>query len=199
MCTSIDTHDIGAAYRFQLLIAAPEVLHHPILPVSDRRSFIRRLDLIVPFALFHVFLRTPVLFAVLLPIGFQIGQIPRPGSFPGMAHVGAVEHGLRILLLDLFQKILLDLGAACCTFPVLELQIQQFIIVGLHPQVQKLCIRIREFHKQIPHSFFVILAPDGKFLVENALLAVFFSVKIDFALRPIFYITPEQPHQQGHN
>ena len=116
-----------------------------------------------------------------------------------MAHVGAVEHGFRVLLLDLFQKIFHDLGAACCTSPVLELQIQQFVIVGLHPQVQKLCIRIREFHKQIPHSFFVILAPDGKFLVENALLAVFFSIEIDFALRPVFYMVPEQPYQQGRN
>ena len=116
-----------------------------------------------------------------------------------MAHIGAVEHGFRVLLLDLFQKIFHDLGAAFCASPVLELQIQQFVILSLHPQVQKLCIRIREFHKQIPHSFFVILAPDGKFLVENALLAVFFSIEIDFALRPIFYITPEQPHQQGRN
>ena len=116
-----------------------------------------------------------------------------------MAHVGAVEHGFRVLLLDLFQKIFHDLGAAFCASPVLELQIQQFIIVGLHPQVQKLCIRIREFHKQIPHSFFVILAPDGKFPIQNLLITVRFSVKIDFALRPVFYITPEQTHQQGHN
>ena len=98
---------------------------------------------------------------------------------PGMADIGAVEHGLWVVLLDLLQKILYDLGAACCALPVLELLIQQFVIVCLHPQVEELCIRIRVFYKQIPHSLFIIFTPDLKFPIQNMRIAVPFSVEVD--------------------
>lgn len=99
---------------------------------------------------------TLILLGVHLPGGFQIFQIPRAGTTPGMADIGAVEHGLWVVLLDLLQKIFNDLGAGCCAFPVPDLLLQQFVFVCLHPQVEELCICIRVFHKQILHSFYNI-------------------------------------------
>lgn len=40
MCIPVDPHDIGAVSLFQFLIAALEILHHPIFPVLFSRLFI---------------------------------------------------------------------------------------------------------------------------------------------------------------
>ena len=116
---------------------------------------------------------------------------------PGMADIGAVEHGLWVVLLDLFQKIFNDLGAGCGAFPVLDLLLQQFVFVCLHPQVEELCICIRVFHKQIPHSIFIIFTPDLQLSVQDPLFAVPLSVEVDFVrgVARIIHIVPEQPQQ----
>ena len=197
MCTPVDPHDIGAVSLFQFLIAALEILHHPVLPVPFGSFLIRFQKLIVLPSLHDVFQRTFVFFCILLPGGFQIFQIPRAGTMPGMADIGAVEHGLWVVLLDLLQKILYDLGAACCALPVLELLIQQFVIVCLHPQIEELCICIRVFHKQIPHSLFIIFTPDLKFPIQNMRIAVPFSVEVDLVrgVACVVRVVPEQPQQ----
>ena len=135
MCRAIDPHDIGPAFGFQFLIAALKIFNHLVFPVSVCGIRIGLSGCIVGFALFDIFQHTLILCRIVLPIGFQIGQIPRTGAFPCMSDIRTMEHRFRIPFLDLLQKVFHDLRAALRSLPILKLQVQQLVIIRFHPKV----------------------------------------------------------------
>ena len=97
-----------------------------------------------------------------------------------MAHIGAVEHRLRAVLLDAVQKIQRGLGVSCGPFYILVDLVQNGVILGLHPLVQILGHKIGVFDKEMAHPFFVVVVvPDLKFFLVDRLDGMELPIQID--------------------
>ena len=89
-----------------------------------------------------------------------------------MSDVGTMEHGLRLLRLDLAEKLPLGLGIRRRPGDILEELFQKLVVLRLHPAVQQPGIIIGILHKQMPHPLLVALAPQLRFPLQICRISV---------------------------